>query len=291
MSNEVRKAGFRIIAIDHEFNRHSPKVSLVSLDLAAPRAQLQIFNMLESLRPMALHMGLPCGTCSRARDRALPRHLQSSFRTPPPLRDARNLFGFGHLQGADLQKVQAANMLYSFAVSVLQLCRKIGIRVSVENPTRSWLWGILTQLTLQTGDTAFISWFSKLTKTTFHACLHGSRRNKQTSLLSHAGLFDSLAATCDGQHQHDPWDIRPAGRKLTFATAEEAAYSQLLCKRMASLLADLAQSLSISLHHDLSLAKLSKHATGRQTKAAPPIIPEFRDFHHSTSQQNKAGYR
>ena len=94
LSSEVRKAGFRVIAIDHEFNRHSPKVSLIVLDLTKPHAQDMVIKMLYHLKPMSLHFGLPCGTCSRAREKQLPTHLRDRYNAPRPLRDSDNLLGF-----------------------------------------------------------------------------------------------------------------------------------------------------------------------------------------------------
>ena len=38
--------------------------------------------MLDNLRPISAHLGLPCGTCSRARDRPLPKELRSKFQAP-----------------------------------------------------------------------------------------------------------------------------------------------------------------------------------------------------------------
>ena len=40
-------------------------------------------------------------------------------------------------------------------------------------------------LVLQTGDEGFIQWFAKLTRVDFHACMHGSERDKD----AFAGLF------------------------------------------------------------------------------------------------------
>lgn len=292
MSSEVRKAGFRVIAIDHEFNRHNPKVSLVVLDLTTARAQGLVERMLYQLKPMSIHLGLPCGTCSRAREKALPAHLRDKYNAPQPLRDSENLLGFQWLQGSDLAKTTSANALYRFAVRLLFICWKLQISPSIENPTRSWLWALLVLLVEELGVTDFTHWFLKLHKTSFHACrMHGSQRNKQTSLLAPTGLYDRLEATCDGQHYHLPWEIRPSGRGLAFATADEAAYPPLLCSRMASMLQVLAETLNITLQKEVSFSRKSKHAMGLQTVSAPPLVPEFSHFHHSEQQCNIDGYR
>ena len=111
LSSDVRKAGFRVIATDHEFNRHSPKVSLIVLDLTTPHAQDMAIKMVYQIRPMSLHLGLPCGTCSRAREKSLPAHLRDKYNAPRPLRDVENLLGFPWLQGSDLAKTNSANAL------------------------------------------------------------------------------------------------------------------------------------------------------------------------------------
>ena len=291
LSSEVRKAGFRVIAIDHEFNRHSPKVSLIVLDLTKPHAQDMVIKMLYHLKPMSLHFGLPCGTCSRAREKQLPAHRRDSYNAPRPLRDADNLLGFPWLRGADRDKTQSANTLYRFAVQLLLICWKLSISPSIENPTRSWLWGVLALLVEELGIDSFTRWFSRLHKTSFHACMHGSQSNKQTSILAPPGLFDDLEASCDGQHPHLPWEIKPAGRGLAFATADEAAYPALLCSRMAKLLQKHAESLNISLETNISFSKQSKHALGHQTTAARQLVPEFSHFHFSEQQCNIEGYR
>ena len=189
LSSEVRKAGFRVIAIDHEFNRHSPKVSLIVLDLTKPHAQDMFIKMLHHLKPMSLHFGLPCGTCSRAREKQLPAHLRDRYNAPRPLRDSENLLGFPWLRGSDWDKTQSANALYRFAVQLLLICWKLSISPSIENPTRSWLWGVLALLVAELKIDSFTQWFSRLRKTSFHACEHGSQRNKQTSILAPPGFL------------------------------------------------------------------------------------------------------
>ena len=291
LSSEVRKAGFRVIAIDHEFNRHSPKVSLISLDLTLPHAQKQVLEMLRTLKPMSVHLGLPCGTCSRARERALPSNLKNDYHTPQPLRDAAHLLGFPWLTGSDRLKVQSANVLYKFAVQLLFVCWELGIYPSIENPTRSWLWGVLVLLVAEIGNNDFTRWFGNFHKTTFHACMHGSQRNKQTSLLAPAGLFDELEAECDRSHSHLPWEIKPMGKRLSFATADEAAYPNLLCSRMAECLRKQAERLHVDMTKQVSFTKQSKHALGHQTTSAKPLIPEFSQFHHCDKPCNMEGYR
>ena len=190
----MRKRGFKIFPVDHEYNKHHTHVSTICLDLQKHHDQGGLVDML-SVSPVGHpHMGLPCGTCSRAREKALPKHL-SHFGAPQPLRDGIFPLGLPGLSGLNKQKVEAANCLYVFAIQILQVCYERGITISIENPERSWLWTILTQLVLQTHDSNFIRWFGALEKVSFHSCMHGGSRNKATRLLCSPSIFSSFVIT------------------------------------------------------------------------------------------------
>lgn len=291
LSFQVRRAGFRVLAIDHDYNKHSPKVSPICLDTCHKPSQDLILRMLENLRPHSVHMGLPCGTCSRARDRALPANLRSDFRAPPPLRDATHLFGFESLTPTDRKKVDSANELYSFAIRILFVCYTLNSVVSIENPKRSWLWAILTSLVQQSPSADFRVCFANLSRVTFSACMHGSERNKMTTLLATPRVFDELAVECDGTREHAAWHITPMGKSLQFATATEAAYPDLLCNRMATLLRAHAESLNIDLLPIIKTTKQSKQSLGVQATGLHPLIAEFSTFHHCDSPCSTPGYR
>ena len=85
-------------------------MSTISLNLQDQKSQALVESMVIQTRPAAIHLGLPCGTCSRARDKPLPAHLKAQFHDPLPLRDAHNLLGF----------------------LILQFCWKYGIRISID---------------------------------------------------------------------------------------------------------------------------------------------------------------
>ena len=286
LSAAMKKRGFKVFPVDHEFNQHQPHATTVCLDLQKPHDQGVLVNMLSTAPVAHVHMGLPCGTCSRAREKALPRHLSGLFAAPPPLRDGNNLFGFPHLSGTNLQKVQSANQLYRFAVTVLRLCFERGITISIENPERSWLWAILTQLVLQTKDQAFISWFGALERVSFHGCMHGGARKKHTRLLSSPELFSPLAIECDSNHEHEQWNIHRVGDGLQFDTALEAEYPSLLCRRMADLLADYVK---LPLYPQLNPNQAARRGMGIFVKKAPPLVPEFSHIYQSYEVPSDAG--
>ena len=138
------------------------------------------------------------------------------------------------LSSANLTKVRSANELYHFACRILFLCFTKSILVPVENPTRSWLWGILAMLVASYQHPEFTpQWFAALSRVDFRACMHGSESNKATRLLASPGLYDELAIECSNDHSHKPWFVVSAGSKLEFAIALEAEYPRLLCTRMA----------------------------------------------------------
>jgi len=245
--------------------------------------------MIKEMRPDGIHMGLPCGTCSRARDKPLPEKFRNDFFDPPPLRDANNLLGFDHLTGANAAKVQAANDLYRWAIRILFLCYTLKLNISIENPERSWLWGVLTTLVKEFGDKGFLEWFANLSRVTFHSCMHGGQRAKNTRLLATSGLYDSLAAECNGSHDHAPWTIQRHGSGLKYDTASEAEYPQLLCTRMADLLAT-----QVNLPADacfLSQSKQARHVLGQHVKQPPPLVPEFSRIIEVDAQPTQPGYK
>lgn len=291
LSAEVRRAGFKVIPIDHVHNRHRTLATIVSLDLAADASRDLVLSMLTDLQPFAVHFGLPCGTCSRARDKALPKHLRDRFGAPPPLRDAEFLMGFPHLTGVNLQKVTQANRLYANAVIFLHACFRLGIRVCIENPQRSWLWGILLALVREQNDPAFLHWFAHLVKVDFHSCIHGSQRAKKTRFLASKGLYDSLAGECPGDHEHLPWTIEQTGSGLRFATADEAQYPQLLCSRMAQCLTASATTLGHNVVQQPSTSQQTRHSLGNQTVKAKPLICEFERFVHSDVPLTTEGHK
>ena len=283
----MKRRGFSVFPVDHEFNTHKTTVSTISLNLQDVRSQQLVESMITQTKPAAIHLGLPCGTCSRARDKPLPEHLRAQFHDPPPLRDANNLLGYPGLSGIQAVKVQTANDLYKWGVKVLYICFRNQIRVFIENPERSWLWGVLTLLVRQYEDKAFMEWFENLDRVTFHMCMHGGRRAKNTRLLATPNLYSQLAVACDAKHDHAPWNITKMGNSLQYDTAAEAEYPPLLCQRMADLLAEAVQ-LPLP-PAKATTSSTSRRVLGNHVKQAPPLVPEFAaivEMPHEPKQPN-----
>ena len=280
LSAALRRIGFQVFAIDHSANRHSPKVKTLVLDVANDDQFTILLDMFKFCNPCYVHYGLPCGTCSRARERPLPSKLGHSG--PPPLRDAEHLHGFPSLTGENAAKVQQANKLYHKALHLMWLCYKHGTLVSIENPARSWLWPLLASMVRAFGDDGFTQWFANLESVYFDACAHGSSRDKRTKLLATRDLFTVLGCDCPGNHSHASWVPYASNGTVVFPTASEAEYPPLLCSRMAD-----AVQIAVKQHYNLDpsmlprLKDLLKMKLASQSLRHPPLIPEYKQFVHS----------
>ena len=74
-----------MVSIDHEVVH--PFAPIVPLDLTSPSGVKILWDILLSPGLEAVHLGLPCGTSSRARERPLPMALKlAGVPEPPPLR-------------------------------------------------------------------------------------------------------------------------------------------------------------------------------------------------------------
>ena len=121
LSASMRKRGFKIFPVDHEYNQHHTHVSTICLDLQKHHDQGAWWICFQ------YH-----------------RFVTSTWAY--------------HVERAHVH-VKKRCLITS------------GITISIENPERSWLWTILTQLVLQTQDSSFIRWFGALEKVSFHSCM------------------------------------------------------------------------------------------------------------------------
>ena len=168
-----------------------------------------------------------------------------------------------------------ANVIHRHAILLLHVCFQLGCIVSIENPARSWLWALLAQLVKQHHDAQFVTWYFSLTATMFDACMHGSMRNKSTTFLGAAGVFDSLGIRCDGSHTHQPRPTAHSG--WVFDTAAEAEYPSLLSCRLAACILRHVPTEQLHLKFN-TLRFTSLQVQGRQHKTMPQMIPDFSNF-------------
>eukprot|EP00435_Cladocopium_sp_Y103_P009729 s2400_g2.t1 len=85
-----------------------------------------------------------------------------------------------------------------------------------------WVTDSFLELMAQYGDSIF--------GVSFHPCMFGSSRKKQTALWTSVQELQQLHRLCDESHQHAPWGVTNDG---SFATAEECAYDPQLCAHWA----------------------------------------------------------
>ena len=157
------------MAVDQKSNRHKQCHPTVTIDLADEMAVQYLLELVK--RPgttLYLHAAPPCGTASRAREKKLSWRLKSQgVKEPKPLRSSQHPEGLPTLSGTNLKRVQTANSIYKHVALICEAAVQHDVLVSIENPTRSWMW--------QT------RWFRQLfarypfVEVKFQACMHGGK--------------------------------------------------------------------------------------------------------------------
>ena len=188
--------------------------AMLILDLSDPADVKRLWHLLSHPLLIFVHMAPPCGTCSRALERALP-HLPGGG--PQPLRSPEHPEGLPDLAQRLPQqhaRVLTANAIYSILAQVAKHLITLNIAWAIENPMRSLIW--LIPCILEVISMACVS------RVSFQHCMFGGSRPKWTSLFYFPdGIFARLHRECDGQHQHAPWGQTAGGG---FATALETVY-------------------------------------------------------------------
>ena len=88
----------------------------------------------------------------------------------------------------------------------------------IENPYRSPFWHVPQMKSLLEQEDAIL--------VRSDLCMFGGQRPQSIALLSNSPLVQSLAAQCDGKHEHLAWGKVQGD----FVTKHESAYSTLFCK-------------------------------------------------------------
>ena len=83
--------------------------------------------------------------------------------------------------------------------------------------------------------------------TIFDNCCHGGARKKSSKFWGSKPWFLPLAAACPGDatHKHKTWHPQIVDGKVQYPTAEEAAYPNLLCSRMAEIVREQLLSMGV----------------------------------------------
>ena len=264
---EVRRLGLHSsVGIDAHISKQV-KSPVLRIDLTSEHGQSLLWRMLEQHNVVAVHLGPPCGTSSRARD-----IRRKSGPDPQPLRSEQHPDGLPHLVGKDLLRVTLANQLYDITARVYEFCCANGILATVENPARSYMW--------LTDPFANLRKCDRKHSAILHHCMFGSKRKKATKLLANFPQISKLAVQCDGSHAHEPWG-RSNGK---WATATEVEYPMGLCRSWAALFMDVflqygaKPSVTELMQVDAFHSRHSRAMTGKQPRGRrlPPFVAEFK---------------
>ena len=144
LSATVRSLGVEVMAFDHESNRHQTKCKVISLDLSLPHAYDRLIELVNTCRILGVHMGPPCGTCSKAR--GIP--MADGTAGPQPLRSARHLLGIPGLRHRDKIRVDAANTLYEQLGMLVEELERLQIPWKKSKTPRTVICGIFHILPL-----------------------------------------------------------------------------------------------------------------------------------------------
>ena len=126
---------------------------------------------------VCFHLGTPCSSWSRARDRP---------GGPPPLRSDSSLWGFPDLRPGDRERVRQGNLFAHFTSALLLLAHRMHVPATLENPMMSRLWlvpGI--RRASERGSGVVID-----------MCQYGTRWLKPTRLLGVACDVEQLERRC-----------------------------------------------------------------------------------------------
>ncbi len=123
LTAEFRRAGFDGIAIDWSRNRFFKRAPTMVIDLSSAEGLHLVLGLISSYDVIFVHAGVPCGTCSRAREKPIPMHLRKQGAPEPrPLRDERFPMGKPNLKPHEKQMVEQANQVYANVVTILREC-------------------------------------------------------------------------------------------------------------------------------------------------------------------------
>ena len=208
------------------------------------------------------HFGVPCGTCSRARE------IPLDDGGPVPLRSEAHPEGLPNLSQQDQTRVNLANRVYQVCCQLILLFHSLGKDWTLENPFRSLFW-----------FTKF--WREVLAITNpfffcFHHCMFGGQRAKLTTVATSISALHELERICDNQHVHLPWGRTP----YRFSTTQETEYPLDLCKQWAHYVVEFLRNKHAAAFHNAGSLltapdKQARALIARQTRSSPTFIPNF----------------
>ena len=259
LTAELRKQGLPCsFGIDHVV-KAGCKAPIKKIDLTVPGSQDLVKSWVTSGQCCYLHLGIPCGTSSRARE--IPGG-------PPPLRSESSPEGLTGLPAREAERVKQANCLYSFACSLILLCAQFAVEWSLEQPHRSLFWRTVWWRSVLQHIKPFFVFFAN--------CMHGGARPKKTCLATSVPTLVALSRECDNQHAHLSWGKCGLG----WSTAAEVEYPHELCKLWSQLLIlHLVQQgtiIPVQPSAEDQPHAFSSVSTLSQTRKSPAFMPEFK---------------
>ena len=262
---EVRRLGLsNSVGVDAHITKHT-KCPVLRIDMTTEYGMELVWRILGQDNCVAVHMGPPCGTSSRARD-----IRRRKGPDPKPLRSDKWPNGLPSLQGSDKRRGGLANELYMQCAKIFEHCTRVGILCTIENPGNSYFWSTTFMTELAVGH-----------KDVFlHHCMFGSERKKLARLRANFEQLEIIGVRCDDQHIHAKWGLV----KSNWATSLEVEYPHALCKAWARVFVDTILELG-AVSPPLQLSELPEHSL-RQSQAAthkqprgkrlPPLVREFK---------------
>ena len=276
LSRCAKQQGFQVIPVDGPRNEHTPECPVLTLDLTDEHAQECLIQTLNVLHPAVIHIALPCGTGSRAREKPIaPSLVNQGAPVPRPLRNQDFPLGFPWLTPYEELKVHSANMLAKFVVFLLQKGLEWESIVCIENPLNSWMWVVLQHFVNETQCPAVTRAWNAMFDVVFSNCAHGGERPKQTLFRVTHPFLQPLAKECPGNHKHKPYAINKTFGAWKFDTAGESEYPLLLCQRFVALIkSHLVSTFSFN-------PQVAQPGARQQSRKHRALIPEYHRLVHS----------
>ena len=215
-SAALRRKGYVVLEWDIRHSQH--------LDLCKQKMQRLIKAAVRARILWAIHLGTPCSSFSRARDRP---------GGPPPLRSNQEPWGKNDLKSArDRAKVRVGNILAKFSFCIFGLCHRMQLPVTLENPhtSRLWILPICQNLMKRSSITFAYTDF----------CMDGTPWRKRTGILASGVQCDMFIRHCKGtngccmrtkqKHMH----LCGSNAQGVFYTLIAEPYPRALCNRWAT---------------------------------------------------------
>jgi hypothetical protein len=179
LSRALIDAGFSVLAVDHVM--HDPQVPVTLLNLTQADHQNILIDLLNNRPPDYIHLGLPCGTASRARERPVARDkIKQGAPQPPPLRSADHPLGLPHINPDSTSGIRLKKtiQLYRFVIDLLLIAMKYNSVISLENTYRSWFWAAILAYVQAQNNSDLTKFWDSLSEIFFHNCCHGGKERK-----------------------------------------------------------------------------------------------------------------